>query len=74
MTRIIPEQRVFICDRCRQENPDRQNLGVLKLRHDPVYWDGSRYLPVEKSYELCDPCYRDLETVVAGFMANKETK
>ena len=54
--RVIPEQRVFVCDVCEQEDGPRVKKAQLILKRHALDWYGEAAADGTCKFDLCDKC------------------
>ena len=68
--KIIPEQKIFICDVCQNENPIRAKHAVLTMKRDGLDFQGHAVADRSISFELCDDC----ETLITQAIDDEITR
>lgn len=58
-TKIIPEQRIFICDVCGGEGVDHRFQGKIMI--SAIDYD---HYPNGKDWEVCDKCLHSLRNTI----------
>lgn len=63
-TRIVPEHRIFMCDRCKIENAPRNLGATIKMNRGGTDYQGNVVGFGGFSRELCDKCVYEVESKI----------